>query len=175
MSARFVELIEREAGHARAGRPAEVVAKVNGLADPEIIAALYRASQAGVRVELIVRSLCALRPGMAGLSENIRVISILGRYLEHARIFRFANDGQPEYFIGSADWRTRNLSRRVEVACPVRDPAHRARLDAILAAQLAAPHAWELGSDGTYYRRPQRAPRETPASAGDERRPIITG
>jgi polyphosphate kinase len=175
MAARFVELIERETAHARAGRPAEVVAKVNGLADPEIIAALYRASQAGVRVELIVRSLCALRPGLAGLSENIRVISILGRYLEHARIFRFANHSEPEYFIGSADWRTRNLSRRVEVACPVRDAAHRTRLDEIISAQLADPRAWELGCDGTYYRRPQRAPREASPPAGDERRPIITG
>jgi polyphosphate kinase len=90
----------------------------------------------------------------------VRVVSVLGRYLEHARIFRFANAGAPEYYIGSADWRTRNLSRRVEVACPVRDPAHRARLDAILAEQLAHPRAWELGSDGTYYRRPDIAPRD---------------
>jgi polyphosphate kinase len=160
MRDRFVAMVEREAAHARAGRGGQVVAKVNGLADRDLIAALYRASEAGVQVELIVRSLCALRPGVAGLSENVRVVSVLGRYLEHARIFRFANAGAPEYYIGSADWRTRNLSRRVEVACPVRDPAHRARLDAILAEQLAHPRAWELGSDGTYYRRPDIAPRD---------------
>jgi len=175
MRARFVEMIERETDHARAGRGGEIVAKVNGLADREIIAALYRASQAGVRVELIVRSLCALRPGVWGLSENVRVISILGRYLEHARIFRFHNGGDPEYYIGSADWRTRNLSRRVEVACPVRDPAHRARLDDILRAQLEHPRAWELGSDGTYYQRPERAPRDPALPPSDpERRPFIT-
>jgi len=176
MRARFLVMIEREAEHARAGRPAEIVAKVNGLADREIIAALYRASQAGVRVELIVRSLCALRPGVWGLSENVRVISILGRYLEHARIFRFNNGGDPEYYIGSADWRTRNLSRRVEVACPVRDPAHRARLDEILRAQLEHPRAWELGSDGTYYQRPLRAPRDPALPPPDPNRvAFITG
>jgi polyphosphate kinase len=104
------------------------------------------------------------------------VVSVLGRYLEHARIFRFANGGDPEYYIGSADWRTRNLSRRVEVACPVRDPEHRARLDAILEEQLAHPRAWELGSDGTYYRRPDEAPRD-PALPPPEpgRVAIITG
>lgn len=160
MRDRFVEMIDREIDHVRAGRGGRVTAKVNGLADRDLIAALYRASEAGVRVDLIVRSLCALRPGVAGLSENVRVVSVLGRYLEHARIFRFANGGDPEYYIGSADWRTRNLSRRVEVACPVRDPEHRARLDEILEEQLAHPRAWELGSDGTYYRRPDRAPRD---------------
>ncbi|MFL5541400.1 MAG: polyphosphate kinase 1, partial [Longimicrobiaceae bacterium] len=141
MRDRFVEMIDREVDHVRAGRGGQVTAKVNGLADRDLIAALYRASEAGVRVELVVRSLCALRPGVAGLSENVRVVSVLGRYLEHARIFRFANGGDPEYYIGSADWRTRNLSRRVEVACPVRDPEHRARLDEILEEQLAHPRA----------------------------------
>ena len=160
MRRRFLELIEREADHARSGRGGHIVAKFNGLADREMISALYRASRAGVRVELIVRAICSLRPGVAGLSENVRVLSILGRYLEHARIFRFGNAGDPEYFIGSADWRTRNLSRRVEVATPVRDPEHRARLDALLQAQLNDPDAWELGSDGTYYRRPDAAPRD---------------
>jgi polyphosphate kinase len=176
MRDRFVAMIDREAEHARAGRGGHVVAKVNGLADRDLIAALYRASAAGVRVDLVVRSLCALRPGVAGLSENVRVVSVLGRYLEHARIFRFANGGDPEYYIGSADWRTRNLSRRVEVACPVRDPEHRARLDAILEEQLGHPRAWELGSDGTYYRRPDRAPRD-PALPPPEpgRVAIITG
>src|ERR1041385_8001803 len=132
-------MIDREAAHARAGRGGHVVAKVNGLADREIIAALYRASRAGVEIDLVVRGLCALRPGVAGLSQTIRVVSILGRYLEHGRIFRFANGGGPADFTGSADWRTRNLSRRVEVAAPVRDPGHRARLDEILGAHLEHP------------------------------------
>jgi polyphosphate kinase len=166
-------MIDREAEHALAGRGGHIQAKFNGLADREMIAALYRASRAGVRVDLIVRSLCSLRPGVRGLSENIRVISILGRYLEHARIFRFHNAGDPEYFIGSADWRTRNLSRRVEVIAPVRDPAHRARLDSILDAQLDDPNAWELGPDGTYYQRPDRPPRDEPPGGGG-RVPIIT-
>ncbi|HEX5726454.1 MAG TPA: polyphosphate kinase 1 [Longimicrobiaceae bacterium] len=170
---RFVEMIDREAEHARAGLGGHIRAKFNGLADREVIAALYRASQAGVAVELVVRGLCALRPGVAGFSENIRVVSILGRYLEHARIFRFANGGEPEYYIGSADWRTRNLSKRVEVAAPVRDPEHRARLDALLEAQIESPDAWELGSDGTYYKRPAPAPRDATLPADPERVPFV--
>ncbi|HYJ79832.1 MAG TPA: polyphosphate kinase 1 [Longimicrobiaceae bacterium] len=172
---RFLEMIEREAEHARSGRRGHIAAKMNGLADRELIAALYGASRAGVTIDLIVRGICALRPGVAGLSENIRVVSVLGRYLEHARIFRFANRGDPEYYIGSADWRTRNLSHRVEVAAPVRDPAHRAELDAILDAQLEAPDAWELGSDGTYYRRPEPPPRDPVPAADPERVAIATG
>jgi len=176
MRGRFVEMIDREAEHARAGRGGHIVAKVNGLADLELIAALYRASRAGVRIDLVVRGLCALRPGVAGVSETIRVVSVLGRYLEHGRIFRFANGGDPEYYIGSADWRTRNLSRRVEVAAPVRSPEHRARLDEILQAQLEHPRAWELGSDGTYYQRPATAPRDARVPPPDPDRPaIITG
>lgn len=176
MRRRFVEMIEREAEHARAGREARITAKFNGLADREMIAALYRASQAGVHAELLVRGICALRPGVVGLSERIRVYSALGRYLEHARIFRFENGGAPEYYIGSADWRTRNLSRRVEVAVPIQRPEHRARLDGMLAEGLARPDLWELGADGTYYQRPELAPREVaPAVEPDpERQPIIT-
>ncbi|HEX2202085.1 MAG TPA: polyphosphate kinase 1, partial [Longimicrobium sp.] len=171
---RFVEMIDREAAHARAGREARITVKLNGLADREMIAALYRASRAGVEVDLIVRTICSLRPGVAGLSETIRVISILGRHLEHARIFRFANGGDPEHYIGSSDWRTRNLSRRVELVAPVRDPAHRAALDALLAEQLARPDAWELGADGTYYRRPDQAPRDPVLPPPDpDRVPII--
>lgn len=158
MRERFLEMIEREVDHATYGREGHIRAKINGLADREVIAALYRASRAGVRIELIVRGICALRPGVPGLSENIRVISILGRFLEHARIYRFAGGGDPEYFTGSADWRTRNLSTRVEVVAPVADPEHRAHLDGIMEEQLASPDAWELGSDGSYYRRPERAP-----------------
>jgi polyphosphate kinase len=174
MRRRFVEMIDREARHARDGGEGRITAKFNGLADREIIAALYRASRAGARVDLLVRGICSLRPGVAGLSENIRVLSALGRYLEHERIFRFANAGQAEYFIGSGDWRTRNLSRRVEVAVPVVDPEHRARLDAILEHGLARPDLWELGADGTYYQRPESAPREAP-DADPDRPPILTG
>lgn len=170
---RFVEMIGREADHAREGREGRITAKFNGLADREMIAALYRASQAGVHVELLVRGICSLRPGVAGLSERIRVYSALGRHLEHERIFRFANGGAPEYYISSADWRTRNLSRRVEVAVPVRRPDHRARLDAILARDLARPDLWELGADGTYYQRPDPAPREVPPAPRDPDRPAI--
>ena len=175
MRQRFVEMIDREAEHARAGREAGITAKFNGLADREVIAALYRASRAGVRSELLVRGICALRPGVAGLSENVRVYSALGRYLEHSRIFRFANAGDPEYYIGSGDWRTRNLRRRVEVAAPIVDPGHRARLDAILQEDLSRPDLWELGADGTYYQRPEPAPRDAavPAETGADRRPIL--
>jgi polyphosphate kinase len=142
--------IGREAEHARLGRPARIRAKLNGLDDPEIIRALYDASQAGVEIDLIVRGLCTLKPGMPGLSGRIRVRSIVGRFLEHARIYHFANDGADEYLIGSADWRSRNLRRRVEVVAFVLDPDSRARLDAILARELEDPSAWELAGDGSY-------------------------
>src|SRR3989449_6131483 len=112
----------------------------------------YRASQAGVDVDLVVRGICMLRPGIPGLSERIRVVSVLGRFLEHARIYHFANAGAPEYYLGSADWRPRNLRRRVEVITPVDEPAARARLDRILELELTAPGAWSLESDGSYTR-----------------------
>ena len=153
MLRRFIELIDREAAHARSGRDARIRVKLNGLADTEIIAALYRAAQAGVEIDLSVRGICALRPGVPGLSERIRVISSLGRFLEHARIFAFANGGDHEYYIGSADWRPRNLRRRVEVVTPVSDLACRARLEQILATEWADPTAWELDADGSYRRR----------------------
>jgi polyphosphate kinase len=149
---RLLELIEREAQHARAGKGGRIRAKLNGLADPDVVRALYAASQAGVDIELIVRGICTLRPGVPGVSERIRVVSILGRFLEHARILHFANAGDPEYYIGSADWRTRNLRRRVEVVTPVRDAACRQRLGDILDAELRDPDAWELSSDGRYVR-----------------------
>jgi polyphosphate kinase len=153
MRERFVELIQRETAHAEAGREGRIRVKINGLTDPEIIANLYRASQAGVKVEMIVRGLCCLRPGVPGLSENISVISILGQFLEHSRIFRFDNAGDPEYFIGSADWRPRNLSRRVEVVTPIHETDHRLVLDRILEESLADPDAWELRPDGSYVQR----------------------
>jgi polyphosphate kinase len=144
--------IEREAAHARAGRPAHIRLKVNGLSEVELIVALYEASQAGVEIDLIVRGICCLRPGVAGLSDRIRVVSILGRFLEHARIYHFANGGDEEYFIGSADWRARNVRRRVEVVAPILDRACRKRLDHILHRELTDAAAWHLQSDGTYTR-----------------------
>jgi polyphosphate kinase len=148
----LLERIEREAAHARAGRPARIRAKLNGLADTEVIQALYRASRAGVTVELVVRGLCTLRPGVPGHSERIRVVSRLGRYLEHARIYHFANDGVEEYYIGSADWRPRNLRMRVEVVAPVGDADARATLDSLLTEELADPSGWLLRPDGSYVR-----------------------
>ncbi|MGE5744896.1 MAG: polyphosphate kinase 1, partial [Gemmatimonadota bacterium] len=154
---RFLAMIDREVQHVRAGRSGLIRAKINGLSDRDIIVALYRAAQNGVEVALSVRGLCLLRPEVPGLSERIRVVSVLGRFLEHARVFHFANGGAPEYYIGSADWRPRNLRRRVEVVAPVRDPDSRRRLDEILTADLENPTAWELHADGTYERR--RPPR----------------
>jgi polyphosphate kinase len=151
---RLLAMIDRETAHARSGRSARIRAKLNGLADSTVAQALYRASQAGVDVDLIVRGICTLRPGVPGLSERIRVVSILGRFLEHARIYHFANGGgdREEYFIGSVDWRPRNLRSRVEVMCPVFDPAARRKLDDLLTTQLADPRAWLLQSDGHYDR-----------------------
>jgi polyphosphate kinase len=148
----ILERIEREAVHAREGRGGLIRAQLNGLEDPEIVAALYRASEAGAQVELVVRSLCVLRPGVPGFSSRIRVISVLGRLLEHGRIYHFGNGGAAEYFIGSADWRPRNLRRRVEVVAPVRAPGPVARLDAVLSSLLAEPAAWQLAADGTWAR-----------------------
>jgi len=162
MRAGMLERIRREARHARAGRPARIVAKMNSLEDPEIVRALYDASAAGVEIDLLVRGLCRLRPGVPGLSETIRVVSIVGRFLEHARIFHFANDGDPEYFIASADWMSRNLDWRVEATVPVESPELRRELQSILDVQLGDNvQAWELRADGTWE---QRAPR------GDEPR-----
>ena len=149
---RMVELIERETEHAIAGRPARIIAKINSLTDLEIIRALYAASQAGVAIDLIVRGVCMLRPGLPGVSENIRVRSIVGRFLEHSRIFYFGNFGAEEVFIGSADWMFRNLSNRVEVVTPIKDKRVQQRLkDVILAAYLKDNvNAKRLLSDGGY-------------------------
>ncbi|MEQ9400369.1 MAG: polyphosphate kinase 1 [Longimicrobiales bacterium] len=152
MADSLLDRIEGEIGHARAGRSCGIRAKMNGLSDRAVNAALYRASQEGVPVDLAVRALCTLRPGVEGLSEGIRVRSILGRFLEHARIYRFENGGQPALYIGSADWRKRNLRRRVEVAAPVRDPGAVARLESLLDAEFEDGTAWVLGPDGRYRR-----------------------
>jgi polyphosphate kinase len=138
MAESFLGLIRREKEHAQAGRPAHIVAKMNALLEPSIIEALYAASQAGVEIDLIIRGLCTLRPGVKGLSERIRVRSIVGRFLEHSRIFHFANGGDDEIYLGSADWMPRNLFERCEVVFPVRDAAALARIhDEILPAYLA--------------------------------------
>jgi polyphosphate kinase len=149
----LLQAIENEIAHAQAGREARIRAKINGLADTEVIRALYRASESGVEVDLVVRGLCTLRPGLPGHSSRIRVISVLGRFLEHARIYHFANGGEHRYAIGSADWRPRNLRRRVEVVVPLESPEIRTRVGAILDVELADPAAWELRHDGSYERR----------------------
>jgi len=154
MRQRFLELIAREEEHARAGRPARIVAKMNALVDPETIGALYRASQAGVEIDLVVRGICCLRPGVPGMSERIRVVSIVGRFLEHSRLFQFANGGADEFYLGSADWMPRNFDRRVETVAPVDDPALHPRLRTLLATCLADNRqAWDLASDGRYTQR----------------------
>ena len=167
MRRRFLEMIAAEADHAKAGRTARITAKMNSLQDDTIIRALYDASAAGVRIDLIVRGFCCLRPGVAGLSDNITVVSILGRLLEHSRIFRFHNgggDGAPRHFIGSADWMVRNLDYRVEAIAPVDDAHATARLDAILDGALeTGEHAWQLGPDGRW------TPRAAPGGEFQER------
>ncbi|HXV77097.1 MAG TPA: polyphosphate kinase 1, partial [Candidatus Polarisedimenticolaceae bacterium] len=165
MRERFVELIRRETDHARHGRPAGIEAKMNQLQDVEIIRELYRAGRAGVPITLNVRGLCCLRPGVPGLSENIRVFGIIGRYLEHSRLYRFENGGDAEYFTGSADWMYRNLDRRVETVVPVKDPRICAELERTLALyRRDNASAWDCGPDGVYTRR-------RPA-VGEERRAV---
>jgi polyphosphate kinase len=154
MAESFLGLIRREQEHAQAGRPAHIVAKMNALLEPSVIEALYQASKDGVEVDLIIRGLCILRPGVKGLSDRIRVRSIVGRFLEHSRIFHFANGGDDEIYLGSADWMPRNLFERCEVVFPVRDPAARARIhDEILPAYLADTAKARLQqADGSYIR-----------------------
>ena len=154
MAESFLGLIRREQEHAQAGRPAHIVAKMNALLEPSVIEALYQASQSGVEIDLIVRGLCILRPGVKGMSDRIRVRSIVGRFLEHSRIFHFANGGNDETYLGSADWMPRNLFERCEVAFPVRSPEALARIhDEILPAYLADTVKARLQQpDGSYIR-----------------------
>jgi polyphosphate kinase len=149
----FIAKLDREAGHARSGRPARVIAKMNALVEQQSIEALYRASSAGVKVDLIVRGVCALRPGVPGVSENIAVRSIVGRFLEHSRAFYFENGGEPELYCASADWMERNFFRRVEVAFPIRRASHLQRILEDLTRYLEDnSQAWTLLSDGRYER-----------------------
>lgn len=158
MRGTFERLVRREISNAEAGRPARIVAKMNALDDPGVIRQLYEASRSSVQIDLIIRGHCCLRPGLEGFSENIRVVSIIGRFLEHDRIYRFENDGQPEIYIGSADWRSRNLDTRVEALVPIDSPEPRERINRILELALRDNHlAWRLRPDGTYER---LAPRE---------------
>ena len=151
MRERFTEMVRREAAHARAGERARIVVKVNGLEDPAMVEALYRASMAGVEIDLVVRDICRLRPGIEGLSETITVHSIVGRFLEHSRIFYFENAGDPEWYIGSADWMTRNLDHRVEAVTPVTDVSLRRQLRFILETSLVDNRRrWVMDSDGEY-------------------------
>jgi polyphosphate kinase len=154
MRDRFLALVEREIEHARAGRGGRIRAKMNSLVDPALISALYEASREGVDIDLVVRGICCLRPGVTGVSERIRVISVVGRYLEHSRAFCFENGGAPEVFIGSADWMPRNLERRIEAVAPLEDSAHRQTVLHVLEMMWRDnQQAWELRADGSYVRR----------------------
>ncbi len=160
LAEKCISLIERETAHAQQGSSARIVAKINSLTDKDIIQALYRAAQAGVEIDLLVRGICTLRPGMRGISERIRVRSIVGRFLEHSRIFCFENAGEPEVFLGSADWMPRNLHERVEVLFPVKDPLLRDRIiHEILAAYLADNLKARLLQEDGRYLRPWQSPK----------------
>jgi polyphosphate kinase len=149
----ILSMIEREASHAREGKPARIVLKLNSLVDPACVAALYAASQAGVQVDLLIRGICSLWPGLRGVSEGIQVRSIVGQYLEHSRIFSFANDGRPEWYIGSADLMERNLDRRVEAVVPVEDADAQEKIRGLFEVMLADDRrSWQLGADGEYHR-----------------------
>jgi polyphosphate kinase len=162
---RILEFIDREIENAKQGLPARIIAKINSLVDPTVISALYRASQAGVKIDLIVRGICCLRPGMRGISDNITVRSIVDRYLEHPRIFYFENACRPEVFLSSADWMPRNLYRRIETAFPIEDGVLRERMiGEVLGTCLADnTRARLLRPDGTYRLR-------KPTSQGEARR-----
>jgi polyphosphate kinase len=159
LAEKVLKLIEREAQHARQGNPARIIAKMNALLDKKTIIALYQASQAGVEIDLLVRGICALRPGIRGVSDRIRVRSMVGRFLEHSRIFYFANGGEEEVYIGSADWMPRNLYERVEVLVPLKDPMLRERVrQEILEAYLADNLKTRVLMRDGNYRRAWQAP-----------------
>ncbi|MEZ4613918.1 MAG: polyphosphate kinase 1 [Caldilineaceae bacterium] len=154
MRRQFLEMIDQEIQFALGGKTARIIAKMNGLEDPAITRKLYEASQAGVTIDLIIRGNCRILPGIPGVSDNIRVISIIGRFLEHSRIFYFENGGEPRYFMGSADWMQRNLSSRVEAVTPIEDPRLREQIDHILQLSLNDHRqAWVMLPDGRYQRR----------------------
>jgi polyphosphate kinase len=167
MRDRFISLIQREIENVHNGMSGRIVAKMNSLVDQQIICYLYEASRAGVQIDLIIRGMCCLRPGLKDISENIRVISIVGRFLEHSRMFYFYNNGQEEIYIGSADWMRRNLDRRVEVITPIIDADIAKDLQEILGIMLADNRqAWELQPDGSYV---QRRPGEDSPEASSQK------
>lgn len=168
MRKHFVEMIDAEIAHALSGAPARIIAKMNALDDVTIVRKLYEASQAGVSIDLIVRGTCRIRPGIAGVSDNIRVLSVIGRFLEHPRIFYFENGGAPRYYIGSADWMRRNLSNRVEAAVPIEDPRLQEQIYHVLQTSLAdRRQAWEMLPDGRYrQRRPPSSDENSPFAQG---------
>ena len=175
MKSHLLALIEREAKHAREGRPAHILAKMNALVHPEVIRALYQASRDGVRIDLIVRGICCLRPGLPGVSENIRVISVLGRFLEHSRAFFFHNDGDEQVFISSADWMERNLDRRIEATVRIENPRHCAELRRVMDVLMNDNRqAWDMYDDGSYVQRhpapgePERASQRVLAEQGPQ-------
>lgn len=169
-----VAAINREAEHAAAGKPAAIVAKMNALLEPQVIAALYAASQAGVKIDLIVRGVCALRPGIAGLSEHIRVRSIVGRFLEHSRIFYFKNSGDEQVYLSSADWMDRNFFRRIETGFPILNPKLKKRVinEGLKPYLRDNVQAWEMQPDGSYRRR--KSHRAKPYCAQDVLLALIT-
>lgn len=152
MKNKFISLIQDEAENARKGKPARIACQMNGLSDTDIVHELYQASQAGVRIDLIIRSACRLRPGVKGISDNIRVYSWLGEVLQHRRLFYFHANGDPKYFIGSADWRTRNLIGRVEVVVPIKDPQIQKRLAKAFKLIDDTRCMWRMAPDGRYYK-----------------------
>jgi polyphosphate kinase len=168
LAERVANLIAREADHARAGKPARIIVKVNSLLDKDVVQELYRASQAGVEVELIVRGICSLNPGLRGISDRIKVRSIVGRFLEHSRIYYFQNGGEEEIYMGSADWMPRNLHERVEVVFPLRDPLLRERVkNEILAAYLADNVKARVLQRGGSYVREETKGKTAPFSSQD--------
>ena len=153
LRSRMEGLIRREIEHAQAGRGGHIRAKMNSLVDPSIIALLYEASQAGVMIELVVRGMCSLRPQLEGISDNIQVVSVIGRFLEHSRLFWFGNGGEPELFFGSADWMPRNLDRRVEAVAPIEDPKLRHQLEQAIDLYLNDTGAWHMDNQGNFSQR----------------------
>jgi len=156
MAEAILAQIEQQTALARAGRPARIFAKLNALVDLRVIQALYRASQAGVSIELLVRGICCLRPGVPGVSDNIRVLSVLGRFLEHERVFVFGPEGREQFFLASADWMPRNLDRRVEVMFPIESDKLREQVRQEVIEPLHADQgcAYEMDASGEYARRP---------------------
>ena len=154
LHAQLIAFIDDEIANAKAGKPAQIIVKVNALTEVQLINKLYEASQAGVQIDLIIRSICCLRPGLPNLSENIRVRSIVGRFLEHTRVYYFGNNGNPRIYCSSADWMDRNLFNRVEVCFPVEDPILKKRIyqQGLVNYLKDNTQAWLLQGDGTWVR-----------------------